>query len=199
VKSDIKSDLLRESKARLSKDSHVSDKRRRNLFVEILGLKACFAPFIVRETVIEHRKYGLASISSARDGRPLWIGTTNKSLKHDLKPGDGKFSSPWSSASKLDKMKSAKISYLSGIVADKGLCEKAIKPLVRLASQFWRLGWKDFKGLLSSIIATICSSSKVRRTTALYRLQSKPTLLGRDKTLGADLGKVPLWGWRPRY
>lgn len=150
----------------------------------------------MRETICKDRKRGIVSVSSGRDGRVLWIGTTNKSLRYH-KPGEGKFSTPWSSAGKTEKWKAAKLSYLATIAANNGLCKEAEKPLIRLATQFWKLGTKDFKGLFHSLVTMLNTNTKVRRPTAPSGLQSKPFLTGGGKILNKKLGKVPLWDWRP--
>jgi hypothetical protein len=178
------------------KASKVCDKRRRNILKDALGLESTFAPLLVRETIIKDRKTGgLKSISSGRDGRPLYIGNTNKSLRY-LKEGMGKFSSPWRNGTECARKKSKRFSYLCAVIAQCGLREKAIKPLVRLSAQFWKLRLKDFWSLTKLIIALSSDGDMVRRTTARIRLQSKPSLTGSVKNLGSNLGSVPLWEWK---
>lgn len=196
---DVKSDLLRLSAGRLAKTSSLSPKGKANLLVETLGLKACFAPYLVRETVVKHSKYGKVSVSTGRDGRMLWVSTTGKALKY-LNEGEGKFSSPWNGVTRTQKLRAGKLSYISTIIAEEGLREEVIKPLTRLAFQFWKLKDKDFKGLCRSIVTPYSKTNQIRRMTARYRLQSKPWIL-RDlgeKTLPKVMeGKVPFWDWRP--
>jgi hypothetical protein len=197
TKADLGSALRNLRCGLLSKDSKVSEKTRINAFVGAMGLKSCFAPRVVYESIKKDTDGVLISVSTGRDGRVIHVGKTNKSLRY-LTEGMGKFSSPWSSVSKLEKWKAARFSYISVLVARMGLPEKAIKPLVRFASQFWKLGKESFKRFARYLVALISSGSMVRRTTGRDPLkQFKPTLTGSVKILEHNLGSVPLWDWRP--
>jgi len=190
----MKAKLLELSKTSLSKkDSKVCDKRRRNIFVDAIGLSGCFAPKLVRETIFKDSDGSLKSAATGRDGRLFHVGTTNKSIKY-LKEGAGKFSSSWVNTCSGGIWKSKKVSYLCAVVAQNGLNPKSIKPLVRLSVQFPKLDFKSFNALFK-VCVSLNSSDKVRRTTALKCQQSKPFLTGSVKIL-PKVGTVPLWDWK---
>lgn len=171
-----------------------SVKTRTNLLVEITGLKACFAPKMVLETLVKGKDGENYSVATGRDGRTLWSGKTKLSRN----PGQTrKFSSPWHGLSKTVKWKSARISYLFRVFSENRLPVEAVKPLVRLAIQIWNLKTPNFVGLTRKLIATI--GQPLSRSTYVRDYSSNgliPYIRKEVKSKDSNLGSVPLWDWR---
>lgn len=173
----------------------ISAKQKRNLLLKACGLESTFAPRIVLENLKRDSDGNLIVIATGRDGRILWSGKT-KQLQY-LTENQVKFSTPWSSTSKVEMVKAKRFSYLVRVLSEHGAQECTIKPLVRLSLQYFRLNLPNFYGLVRKVLSTVISRIvRVDGPLRCYSLQSKPFLLRKRKDLGLTLGTVPLWDWR---
>jgi len=176
----------------------MSAKCRKNLFVEACGLEAIYAPRVVLENLRRDSNGDMISIATAGDGRILWSGKT-KSIRNFAENAT-KFSSPYNSLDGVSIRKLKRFSYLAGRLSSKGFCEEAVKPLVRLCLQFWKLKFKDFNGLCRKIFSLAkCQQFKVDSYPRAVHLRIKPFRTGKWKTLGVGQGMAPLWCWKTVY
>lgn len=175
-----------------------SFEKRRWHFLNALGLSKAFTPLIVCETVIKDSENNLVIVASAGDGREL--GRYKPKNQKDLVLYMTKFSSPWSGRKDL-KRKADKLCNLSRLVARCGLPKEAIKPCVRLAAQYNKLSWTNFKRLVRCVTVkvTVLSNYKVRQPSLREsRLCSKPFRLKGVEISPQGEWKLPLWKWIPR-
>lgn len=159
------------------------------------GLEATFTPNVVLESLGKDKDGNIVSVMTGRDGRFLWSGKTKLVRYPDTKR---KFSYPWNYISKNEKRKSARFSYMIRVLSESSLDSKAIRPLVRLALQFWQLDMNAFVRIGHKILS--CTPTVVcRRSSVADALRIKPTLLGLEKPLNRfGLESVPLWDRRRR-
>jgi hypothetical protein len=157
------------------------------------GLEATFTPNVVLESLGKDKDGNVVSVMTGRDGRFLWSGQTKLVRYPDV---TRKFSYPWNSISKIEKRKSARFSYIIRIISESSLSLKAVRPLVRLALQFWQLDMNAFVRIGHKILS--CTPTVVcRRSSAARALRIKPTLLESEKPLNRfGLESVPLWDRR---
>jgi hypothetical protein len=175
----------------------ISERRRRNLFLEAMGKEFAFTPRVVLETVVpvEGDESNMI-VATGRDGRVLWAGKA-----HKKSPEKGrKFTFPWSGSTITGQFrrKLKRFSYLTSCLATRELPKEAIKPLVRLAVQFERLKWKDFKGLCKCVLRTLVQKVTFDGYPGVLHSRIKPYLTGKRKVLDRNPGIViPLWDYRP--
>lgn len=174
-----------------------SREKRRWHFLNALGLTKAFTPALVCETVTKDSGGNFEVTMSGPTGRVF--GVFKPRSRKSLVLHATKFSSPWSN---LDhKRRAAKLCYLSSVIADNSLPVKAIKPLVRLAAQYNRLGWINFKGLIKSVVACVApkSNTKVRQLSMRRsRKCCNPSFTRGVQILPDGRLSLPLWKWIPQ-
>lgn len=169
-------------------------KSRRNLLLKILGLEAAFSPKLVLETLVEGKDGKLISACSGRDGRILWSGVTKLVRYPDEKR---KFSQIREQVPGL-RGRARLLSHLLNVLSEVGLREKAIKPLIRLAFQFYKLDHRFLKRICRKVIASLETNIIGRRQPSGNPLTVKPRLTGVEiKSKNQLLATVPLWDWVP--
>nr|WPE03613.1 MAG: RNA-dependent RNA polymerase [Beauveria bassiana splipalmivirus 1] len=169
-----------------------------NLLLEATGKEFTFTPKVVLETIVPGK--GTEDdkvIATGRDGRILWTGKA-----HKKSPKEGrKFTFPWFGPNVTGQIerKSKRFSYLVNRLSVEMLPKEAIKPLTRLAVQFHRLKWIDFKGLCKSVLSTLSQKVTFDGHSGVIRSRIKPYLLDKRKVLSSHSGiVVPLWDYRPK-
>jgi len=176
-----------------------SHQKRRWHFLNALGLEKAFAPALVCETVTKDRNGDFEITATASDGRVL--GVFKPKSRKGLILHSTKFSSPWSSCLDM-KRRADKLCYLSEVVSEHGLPKEAIKPLVRLSSQYNRLGWINFKKLIRCVISKVAqkSNTKVRQLDVRRsRKHRKPSITRGVEVLPTGRLVFPRYGWRCPY
>jgi len=171
-----------------------SVKQKLNLLTQVTGLEAIFTPRVVLESLVEGKDGKFVSVMTGRDGRYLWSGET-KLTRH---PGvNRKFTFPLNFYGR-SKQKLSKASYLFGVLCRDGLPEKAVKPLVRLCLQFYRLKMDAFERIKHTILACVGATVTVRRMSGPFGRQTKPFLLKEVRVIDrCGLKEVPLWDYCP--
>lgn len=174
----------------------MSDKHRTRLLVQATGLEACFTPKVVLETLC-NVKGNVYVAATGRDGRILWKGNSKLIRFPDVQR---RFWSPWSLASKSEKRKAARFSYLVRVFSEQRLPEQAVKPFVRLALQIWNLKMHDFVMLTRKILSY--AKHRIIRSTRIGDFSSNRLIPFRTgkvvKSKDSNLGVVPLWDYRRR-
>jgi len=151
-------------------------------------------PRIVRESPGKGKDGEIISVMTGRDGRILYKGPRRKT--HPVCE-QGKFSVPWFAVCE-QKRKMVRFSFIVNAIAEIGLPEKAVEPLIRLSLMIWRLKPKHCFGLMRKIIAIISTRQKVRRRSCPIG-RFKPILL-RGQEIRSDAtvsGIIPLWDYVP--
>jgi hypothetical protein len=192
--SDIRADLISLTKENSASNNWFkrSEKSRRNALLKACGLEATFTPKCVLETLTEDKEGNLVAVFTGRDGRQLWSGKTKLVRYPDVKQ---RFTSPWSYAPGK-KWKSSRFSYLLRCIVENGLPAKAVKPLVRLSPQFWKLDVNSFDAIIKKLLSLVGRVVSRRTPVVLYRTVI-PFLSGKVVNSKSLLKQVPLWDFRP--